>query len=198
MPLPKAAIEQACGTYMTSSIAWMIGLAITEGFSTIGVYGVDMAQQTEYEEQRPCCEYLIGLARGRGIEVRLPRTTDLLRAVGQYGFWSESSELGAKVGERITWLRKEHATTSEKLTNLEAEYQTTLGKLNAQYQGIKDGLVTALRSQEGAIDDCEFWRRWIAIKPAMAPGASPTPDRSKNPNINLVPLPAYAQSGDNK
>ena len=72
--------------YWTNSISMMIALAIYEQFELIEIYGVDMAVGTEYNEQRPSCEYYIGIAKGRGIEVRLPAECDLLKARFVYGF----------------------------------------------------------------------------------------------------------------
>lgn len=63
---------------MTSSIAYMQALAIAEGFEEIAIVGVDMAADSEYAAQKPCCEYLIGLAKGRGIKNWLPETCGLL------------------------------------------------------------------------------------------------------------------------
>lgn len=65
--------------YATSSFAYMILLAMYEGFDWIGVYGFEMATGTEYFHQRPNAEYYLGWARGRGIHVELPKTSNLLR-----------------------------------------------------------------------------------------------------------------------
>jgi hypothetical protein len=55
--------------YFQSSVAYMLGLAILEGADEISIYGVEMADNSEYAYQKPNCEYLIGLAVGRGIKV---------------------------------------------------------------------------------------------------------------------------------
>lgn len=82
--------------YLTSSISYMQALAIAEGFTEIAIVGVDMAADSEYEIQRPGCEYLIGLAKGRGIRVWLPETCGLLEGP-LYGRGSMNPE-----GERIS------------------------------------------------------------------------------------------------
>ena len=74
------------GDYFTNTISYMIALAIFEGFEEIRILGVDMAVDTEYHWQRPSCEYFIGIARGRGIEVVLPDECDLLKTRFLYGF----------------------------------------------------------------------------------------------------------------
>lgn len=75
--------------YIESSIAVMLALAIHEGADRIGVWGVDMGTTTEYAYQRPNMEYLIGLARGKGIAVWTPPQSSLLSSAMSepYGIW---------------------------------------------------------------------------------------------------------------
>lgn len=85
--------------YLESSIAFMMALAMLEykqglcpdGLK-IGIWGVDLAVDTEYTYQRPNMEYLIGMARGMGIKVYIPPVSSLLTgAFGQqYGHWTEA------------------------------------------------------------------------------------------------------------
>ena len=49
--------------------AYMLALAIYEGVDKVGIWGVDLHCDSEYSYQRPNMEYLIGLARGRGMKV---------------------------------------------------------------------------------------------------------------------------------
>lgn len=178
--LPKAEIEAKCGTYMTSSIAWMLGLAILEGFKVIHVYGVDMAQDTEYKEQRPCCEYLIGLARGMGIEVYVPPTSDLMKAVGQYGFGGEGSQFRAKIDERVEWLHRERNNLLQRTVQLDKEFEAKQGGLVAEYNAKKNEWQSSARQLEGAIDDCIYWRRSWSISGDVANAKNPHPDRGES------------------
>lgn len=57
--------------YFTSSMAYAMGLAVYRGFDAIELYGVELDSGTEYEYQRACMLFWIGLAGGRGIDVRL-------------------------------------------------------------------------------------------------------------------------------
>jgi len=82
---PYEKLIEEFGTYFNNSISWMIAFAIHEGFEEIHIYGVDMAVGTEYSEQRPSCEYFIGLARGRGIKVYMPEESRLLKTKYIYG-----------------------------------------------------------------------------------------------------------------
>ena len=67
------------GDYFTSSIAWLIGLAIQTKPDTIGLFGCDLIQKYEYQKQRPCVEYLLGYARALGINIIIPDRSPLLK-----------------------------------------------------------------------------------------------------------------------
>lgn len=90
--------------YFTSSIAWMIALAIYEGASEIGLWGVDMVGDCEYSYQRACCEHLLGIARGRGITVNITPHSPLLRAERMYAF--EYTNFAGEVQARILEAKK--------------------------------------------------------------------------------------------
>lgn len=72
--------------YFTSSIAWMMAVALEQPkLSDIYLCGVDLAQTEEYQVQRPCVEYFIGKAKERGIEVHIQPSSTLLRSDKLYG-----------------------------------------------------------------------------------------------------------------
>lgn len=103
---PIRDIVQHWGQYLTNSITYEILLAVEEGFETIGVWGVDMAmggvygQPSEYAEQRPSCEWALGIAQGRGIHVYIPPASDLLKAPGLYGWEGDGSQMRMKIRGR--------------------------------------------------------------------------------------------------
>lgn len=72
--------------YFHSSVDYMLALAISEGFEEIGVWGIDMAHDTEYEHQKPSGSFWIGVAKGRGIKVTIPPESALLRKAHRYGY----------------------------------------------------------------------------------------------------------------
>ena len=77
---PFDAVAQSIGqAYWNSSIAYAMALAIHEGAREIAIYGVDMDGTDEYAYQRPNMEYLIGVARGQGIDVYIPPESALCR-----------------------------------------------------------------------------------------------------------------------
>jgi hypothetical protein len=116
----------------------MIAMAIYEGFDVIGIWGVDMAVQGEYEAQKPSCEYFIGWALGKGIEVILPPESDLLFSPFLYGFEDESRDrLYAKHEAREKELTARIAQTEQQINQAQAE----------------------LFSLRGARDDSRYWKR---------------------------------------
>lgn len=102
---PAEKLRSRFGGYWTNSISWMVGLALLEGFTEIHIYGVDMAQDTEYRHQRNNLEYFLGMARGMGVTVYVPPTSDLLMATHEYGYGSDGG-LRRKLKERREELAK--------------------------------------------------------------------------------------------
>ena len=77
--------------YFTSQTAWMIALALTEGVTHLGFFGVHYAHSSEYATQRAGCEYWMGIAEGRGVHLVIPETNPLLKTPGPlYGYESHS------------------------------------------------------------------------------------------------------------
>ena len=88
--------------YLTSTAAYALALAITEGVDEIKLYGVHGATELEYIQQRPCIEWLLGLAQGRGIKVVVPDISPIL-----HGERYPGSRLmdGAQAQERLDFNR---------------------------------------------------------------------------------------------
>lgn len=79
--LPQTQLRRAFprGRYHASSIDWMLAVALLKGYKHIDLYGVDLGP-TEGREPlsaRPCLEYWIGVAEGRGVKVVVHEPTAL-------------------------------------------------------------------------------------------------------------------------
>lgn len=74
--------------YFTCTFAFQIALALAEGFKEIGLWGVDLDLGTARERlvEKPCVEYWLGLAEGRGVNILLPSGSTLLSRDFQYGY----------------------------------------------------------------------------------------------------------------
>lgn len=132
--------------YFTNSISYMIALAIYEGFKEIHVYGVDMAQQSEYSHQRPSCEYFLALAEGMGIKVHLPENSDLIKTGALYGY-ADDNQMRIKMKYRIKELK-------DRKKQMMAERNHLQGQLNQ--------LDAGLNQLQGALDNTNFYlNNWI-------------------------------------
>lgn len=77
------------GPHFGCSVSWLIADAIDEGADQIGIWGVNMAAETEYANQKPSASFMLGWARAQGIQVTIPSSSELLSFAYQYGFEDE-------------------------------------------------------------------------------------------------------------
>ena len=101
--IPKTEIEAAFGRYFGSSPAWMLAHAILEGYRDVSIYGIHLATEHEYIEQRPNFEFLCGRVLGsstltmtvkdgmrhyqtRDGHIAFPVASPVLQAKFQYAF----------------------------------------------------------------------------------------------------------------
>ncbi len=73
--------HEALKGFLTSTPAYMMALAIMQGFMDIHIFGVDMAVDNhEYFMQQPCMSAWIGYAMGKGIEVFIHPSSPLMKS----------------------------------------------------------------------------------------------------------------------
>lgn len=142
-PYPKAEVLARFGRYFTNSVSWMIAHAILEDRIKVGVYGVDMAQDSEYAHQRPSCEWMIGVAQGLGVLVDIPGSSDLLKTPFLYGA-EDHNPLRVKMEARFKEL-------SERRQNLEQQLSQARGQVGQ--------LESVLNQILGAQEDTNYWLR---------------------------------------
>ncbi len=88
---PIGEMVQKYGPYWwTSQIAYMMAAAIEQKPDTIGIFGVDMAANSEYNQQRLACQFFIMIAKQQGITIYVPPESDLLEPPPLYGFCESS------------------------------------------------------------------------------------------------------------
>ena len=85
-------------SFFTCSTAFMIALAIMEGFGQIGLHGIDMENGSEYAWERPCVAYWIGQARARRIVVET--SNGFCDPVFLYGYDDEKRKAVSEYFER--------------------------------------------------------------------------------------------------
>jgi len=131
--------KYADGDYFVSSIAYMLALAMYEGFEEIHLYGIDLIDKDEYAHQRPNAEYLIGLARGMGISVFIPEQSALLKHTHRYGYEPNVQE-GIITIELLEHRKKQYKQRMERAL---AEAHTCDGAMQEC-----DGLMVVLRHHQ--------------------------------------------------
>lgn len=84
--LPFDELSAEFGPYFwTSSMAYMLALAIKMKPRVIGLWGIDMSSHSEWAFQRPGCQHFLGIAAALGIKVVVPPESDLLQPSPPYG-----------------------------------------------------------------------------------------------------------------
>ena len=135
---PKELLETTFGPYkFTSSVAYMLALAILERFEEIAIYGIDLVVGDEYFYQKACVEYLIGYANAKGITVRLPKQTALCKGSHWYGYELEPD------------------TGPLKLSVLQARVQ--------ELQKKRREMLNEVYVLEGAINEAGRWHEYIEL-----------------------------------
>jgi len=130
---PYAPLIAKFGRYFTSTIAWQIALAIHEGAEEIGLWGVDLMLHEEYVHQRPCVEFLLGWASGRGIRVTVPRQSSLLKPQQLYGMEGECGARQAII-----------------------EHKARLSGMVQQFQMQRDQAALKMAHTQGAVEGLTF------------------------------------------
>lgn len=102
-----------------SQTAWMIALALAEGYTHIGLFGIHYQHASEYEEQRANAELWVGVALGRGAHVVIPEGSPLAKEPKDlYGYESHTPEKYAERKKRFADLKR--AATRTTVTGLSA------------------------------------------------------------------------------
>lgn len=137
---PLQPIVERFGRYFTNTVSWEIALGIHEGFKEIHIYGVDMAVGSEYNHQRPSCEYFIGMATGLGIKVVIPDQADLLKTRFLYAFEEQKSS---------AWTKK----TEETLRHVRTQRQQAEANMLAQ----RDKMQQAIGAEHAIAEMGKVW-----------------------------------------
>ena len=97
--LTRKGLLEAGRAYETSTPSLMLMQAVAEGYQEIHVYGIHLATQWEYIEQRPNFEFLLGVAAGKGIKIVLPQQTPICQSKFQYAY-EPKADLPMQAAER--------------------------------------------------------------------------------------------------
>ncbi len=115
--------------WWTSQISYMLALAIEQKPEVIGIYGVDMAANAEYSQQRAGCYYFIEKIQQAGIQLVVPPESDLIEPPPLYGY-CESSRMWRKFYARRQELEGRIGTLNQELAAKEGEKRHLVGAID--------------------------------------------------------------------
>lgn len=84
--LPIEELRKRFGSYWSSGPSYEVALAMMEGASEIQIWGIHLATEHEYREQRANFEHLLGIARGMGIKIVMADASPVLKHGWQYAY----------------------------------------------------------------------------------------------------------------
>lgn len=118
---PKEQILERFGKRMwfSSSISYCIALAIYEGATDIGLWGIDLESGEEYISQFVGCAHFLDVAVLLGINVHLPPACGLLRDLTPYPDRYETN-LALHLQSKKEWLEQQLGTNSPQYESLKA------------------------------------------------------------------------------
>lgn len=89
---PRERVMAEYPRYFTSHAAWMIALALSEGVTHLGFFGIHYALDEEHKKQRAGCEFWMGVAIGKGVQIVNPEGSPLIREPAWlYGYESHTN-----------------------------------------------------------------------------------------------------------
>lgn len=143
-----AMLKRFGNRFFTSTVAYMLALAIAQQPRPveIGLWGIDMAANSEYFTQKPACHYFFEKAEQAGIRINVPPQSDLLQPLPLYGF-HEVTPMARKLAAR-------HDELTTRIAAMRAEHNQHAAKANA--------LAEQIKFFEGALDDLHYVRNtWV-------------------------------------
>lgn len=167
--------------YATSSIAFMLMLAIAEGFEEIGIYGIDLIIGREYFFEKACVEFYLGMAHAKGIAVHLPENSALLWQSHRYGYEpgpnygfygmeklaARSKQLGQQVKtlRDQSWIIQGSITEAEwVLQHLGEPAKTTYEERLTKMRQSLDAKLNELFMHEGAFEEINRMHAILELK----------------------------------
>lgn len=149
VPFPFDEVGKRYGIeFMTATVTWMMGMALMEHedgdeVGVIGLFGYDMALDSEYSFQRPGIKHMEWIARQMGIEVLVPNGSDLAIPIIPYPFADDNPEVAKIRARKRDIERKQQFLNQEK------------GKLVGQLKQVNENLIYL----NGAMEDVNYFER---------------------------------------
>lgn len=146
-------------TLFTSSIAYMIAMAVHEGVGEIRLLGVDMATGTEYAYQRDGCLYWVGIAQAKGIKVYIPDVSPL----GRGALYGADNPLTDGRRAAMDW----EGRVQVQLEKEQDEFLSELLKIATNYRRNLDACRGALQLAQKMVAESDAGTRMMPQPPAQ-------------------------------
>ena len=150
-PLEKVWPFEDHAAYFTCTPAYMIAYAIYQGYKEIHLFGIDLTFTEEYQAQKSCVEFWIGVAMTKGIQVNWPDSSPLLMAP-LYGRTSEAEgNLRAMAQDRLRGHKDEYMRAWSQLVRAVASFETAsevVSRLQIPDLAVKAQLTNSLRIKQ--------------------------------------------------
>ena len=163
--------------WFSSSISWLIALAVCEGATDIGLWGIDLESGEEYISQFVGCAHLMDVAQILGVHLHLPKDCGLLRDPAPYpDRWETNFALTTE--KKAIWLEQSLAQITVQYEDRKAEMYrlegrfSTLREVGADVESIKAAelelmnanrhvgdLASNVNRLQGEKDATDFYRR---------------------------------------
>ncbi len=126
-PLEQVRARFGPRTYFTVTFAYELALAILTGYTTIGLWGVELwcGSTRERRVEFPCLNYWLGLARGLEIHIVLPAYSKLLYHQELYGYDYDADVRQSARDDQ--WLANNWAQEQRKKAEKEAKLMKVRG-----------------------------------------------------------------------
>jgi hypothetical protein len=157
--------------YFTSTVSYMLAMAIMEEPDEIKLFGIDFSTKEERTHQRQGTEYFIGWAAGAGIKVTVPATSPIMKGA-LYGAREDYEVNQDKLQERLRKQETDEQRLANGLVAVRARLQEVelavqaerssyrKRKLRARIRDIKAEETVAqeqLIAHQGAVRENERW-----------------------------------------
>ena len=118
---PIEDIKKEFGTYWRSTLAYIIAWAYLVGYKRIECYGFEMASDSEYWGQRANTCYIIGKARGKGMDVYVPPLSKLLTGI-RYAYENNMIGVRQDLEANLTRTKNDKATLEAEAHGYQGEF----------------------------------------------------------------------------
>lgn len=101
----KRIIREFRINYFVNTVCYMLAYAIFNEAERIGIYGGDTFLGATWQRESKGIEFWLGIAHGRGIELRLPPKSELLRSMQGRIYGRDGREILLTLSERLQLIK---------------------------------------------------------------------------------------------